>query len=90
VGVRAVRDQPAGAQHGDTIRTTLLDNPDGVVRIVVLDPAEEAAVQLASQQLDDSLDYPVRQFPSSLAATINLLQRMAAWRVRGELRVQVA
>jgi hypothetical protein len=70
-------------QHGDTIRTTLLDKPDGVVRIVVLDPAEEDAVRLATRQLDDSLDYPVQQFPSSLAATIDRLRRMAAWPVRG-------
>jgi hypothetical protein len=70
-------------QHGDTIRTTLLENPDGVVRIVVLDPANSAAVRLATRQLDDSLDYPVQQFPSSLAATISQLQRMASWKVRG-------
>ncbi len=70
-------------QHADTIRTTLLGNPDGVVRVVVLDPDEEAAVQLATRQLDDSLDYPVQQFPSSLAATTDRLRRMAAWQVRG-------
>jgi hypothetical protein len=32
-------------QNCDTIRTTILANPDGVVRVVVLDPAAEAAVQ---------------------------------------------
>src|SRR5579863_8905725 len=45
-------------QNCDTIRTTLLANPDGVVRVVVLDPAAETAVQFATQQLDDSLESP--------------------------------
>jgi hypothetical protein len=76
-------------QHGDTIRTTLLDKPDGVVRIVVLDPAEEGAVRLATRQLDDSLDYPVQQFPLSLAATIERLRLMAAWQVRGSFKYRL-
>ncbi len=76
-------------QHGDTIRTTLLDKQDGAVRIVVLDPAEDGAVRLATRQLDDSLDYPVQQFPSSLAATIDRLRRMAAWQVRGSFEYRL-
>src|SRR5262245_21682580 len=67
-------------QNVDTIRTTVLAKPDGVARVVVLDPAEETAVQFATRQLDDSLDSPSSQlFRSSLEATIGQLQRMAGW-----------
>jgi len=77
-------------QNCDTIRTTILANPDGVVRVVVLDPAAEKAVQFATRQLDDSLDHPSQLFRSSLEATIRQLQRMVAWRERGNLEYRLA
>jgi len=77
-------------QNCDTIRTTILANPDGVVRIVVLDPAVETAVQLATRQLDDSLDFPSQLFRSSLEATVRQLQRMAAWQERGSFEYRLA
>ena len=70
-------------QNCDTIRTTILANPDGVVRVVVLDPAAETAVKLTTRQLDDSLDFPSQLFVSSLEATLRQLERMAAWHERG-------
>lgn len=70
-------------QNCDTIRTTILAKPDGVVRIVVLDPSEEAAVRFTTRQLDDSLDYPSQTFRSSLKATVAQLERMASWEKRG-------
>jgi hypothetical protein len=76
-------------QNCDTIRTTLLANPDGVVRVVVLDPSAEAAVQLATRQLDHSLDYPSQLFGSSLQATLGQLQRMAAWQERGSFEYRL-
>lgn len=77
-------------QNCDTIRTTVLANPDGVVRVVVLDPAAETAVQFATQQLDDSLDYPSQLFSSSLEATVRPLQRIAAWQERGSFEYRPA
>jgi hypothetical protein len=77
-------------QNCDTIRTTILANPDGVVRVVVLDPAAETAVQLATRQLDDSLDFPSQLFRSSLEATIRQLQRMTGWRERGSFEYRLA
>ena len=77
-------------QNCDTIRTTILANPDGVVRTVVLDPAADTAVQLATQQLDDPLDFPSQIFPSSLQATINQLERMASWQERGSFEYRLA
>jgi hypothetical protein len=77
-------------QNCDTIRTTILANPDGVVRVVVLDQAAETAVQLATRQLDDSLDYPSQLFRSSLEATVRQLQRMAAWQERGSFEYRLA
>jgi hypothetical protein len=78
-------------QNCDTIRTTILASPDGVARVVVLDPAEETAVQLATRQLDDSLDVPSSQlFRSSLEATVRRLQRMARWQERGSFGYRLA
>jgi hypothetical protein len=77
-------------QNCDTIRNTILANPDGVVRIVVLDPAAEMAVQFATRQLDDSLDHPSQLFRLSLEATIRQLQRMVALRERGNLEYRLA
>jgi hypothetical protein len=77
-------------QNCDSIRTAILANPDGVVRVVILDPAEQTAVRLATRQLDDSLDIPSQLFPSSLAATHRQLQRMAAWRERGSFEYRLA
>jgi hypothetical protein len=69
--------------HCDALRQTILTRPNGVVRVVVLDPAEEPAVQLAIRHLDDTLDEPLQLFRSSLAATIAQLRRMARWNVNG-------
>jgi hypothetical protein len=78
-------------QNVDTIRTTVLAKPEGAVRVVVLDPAEESAVQLATRQLDDSLDSPSSQlFRSSLEATIGQLQRMAGWQEHGSFEYRLA
>jgi len=61
-----------------------------VVRVAVLDPAAETAVQLATRQLDDSLDFPPQLFRSSLEATIRQLQRMRAWQARGSFEYRLA
>lgn len=73
------------AHNCELLRTGILSKPDGTVRVVVLDPANEAAVQLATRQLDDSLDYPVQDFRASLQTTTHLLGTMASWQVRGSL-----
>jgi hypothetical protein len=70
-------------QTCETIRSTLLANPDGVVRVVVLDPADQTAVRQTTRQLDDPLDSPPQLFVGSLQATIGQLERIAAQPVRG-------
>jgi hypothetical protein len=77
-------------QNCDTIRTTILAKSEGVVRVAVLDPAAETAVQFATRQLDDSLDAPSEVFRSSLDATVGQLQRMAAWQERGSFQYRLA
>ena len=67
----------------EALRKEVLADARGVVRIVVLDPANESAVQLATRQLDDSLEYPVQQFRQSLEATVRQLALMQAWPVAG-------
>jgi hypothetical protein len=77
-------------QNCDTIRTTILAHADGVVRVVILDPAAQTAVELATRQLDDSLDYPSQLFRSSLEATVRQMQRMAARQERGSFDYRLA
>jgi hypothetical protein len=67
----------------DTLRTTVLNDLNGVVRVVVLDPASESAVQLAIRHLDDSLDQPLQMFRSSLEATIQQLRRLTRRPLKG-------
>jgi hypothetical protein len=67
----------------ELLRTEVLNKPNGIVRVVVLDAANEAAVQLAIRQLDDSLDYPVQDFRASLQATTRQLGAMASWHLTG-------
>jgi len=77
------------AHNCEILRTGILANPDGVVRVVVLDPANEVAVKLAAHQLDDSLDYPVQDFAASLLAITHLLATMASWRINGKFEYRL-
>jgi hypothetical protein len=71
------------AHNCELVRSKVLSKPDGVVRVVVLDPSDQQAVQLAVRQLDDALDYPIQDFRESLATTEHQLRAMHAWNVRG-------
>jgi hypothetical protein len=71
------------AHNCDLLRGKILNKPDGVLRVVVLDPANLSAVQLAVRQLDDSLDYPIQDFRDSLRVTDHQLRVMSSWQVRG-------
>lgn len=71
------------ASNSEIIRTGILSRPGGVVRVVVLDPANERAVRLAHRQLDDSVDYPTQDVGETLRTTMRTLTGMAAWPVRG-------
>jgi hypothetical protein len=71
------------AHNCELLRTGILSQAGGVVRIVILDPANEPAVQLATRQLDDSLDYPMQDFRASLEATEHRLATMKSWQIQG-------
>lgn len=69
----------------DDLRRSVLARPDGVVRVVLLDPASGPAVQLASRQLDDSTDYPVQELTQALHESVKRLGAMSRWPVNGHL-----
>jgi hypothetical protein len=77
------------ADHCETLRRTVLQHADGVVRIVVLDPTREDTVRLAVRQLDDSLDYPIQDFVPSLNTVIHQLKTMARWRSTGSFEFRL-
>jgi hypothetical protein len=67
----------------ELMRSKVLSKPDGTVRIVILNPADSQAIELAVRQMDDSLDYPVQDFRDSLTATAGQLHAMSSWKVAG-------
>ena len=77
------------AHNCEILRTGPLCRPDGAVRVVVLDPANDVAVKLATHQLDDSVDYPVQDFSASLQATTHMLETMTAWQVNGSIKYRL-
>lgn len=72
------------------LRGTVLNRADGVLRVVVLDPAEQAAVDLASRQLDDAVDFPIQRLPECLRTTLSRLSIMAGWSVNGSFEYRRA
>lgn len=76
-------------QNCETLRSTVLNDPNGVVRVVLLDPAEEQAVELAVRQLDDSHGRQLKMFRSSLEATVQQLRRMSRLQLRGDFEYRL-
>jgi len=73
------------ARQCELLRNGLLGQPNGVLRVVVLDPNNDAAIKLATRQLDDSLDYPIQDFRESLHTTLRQLRQMKRWPTSGSL-----
>jgi hypothetical protein len=85
---------PTGAnvlstQNCDRLRDSILSRRDGRVKVVLLNPAREAAVTIAATQLDANIDYPVQDVRSALGATLAQLERMCAWEVPGMLEYRL-
>ena len=76
-------------QSCEVLRGTVLRHPQGVVRVVILDPQDQTAVRLAVRQLDDSVDYPIQQFPASVRTTLERLRHMATWQVAGSFEYRL-
>jgi hypothetical protein len=70
-------------QHCEAVRRCVLNKGNSDVRVAVLDPSNIEAVSLAVKQLDESLEYPVQPFETSLAASVQQLRSMAKWNVTG-------
>ena len=74
------------AHNCELLRSGPLSRAGGIVRVVVLDPSRDTAIDLATRQLDDSLDYPTQKFRASLEATIGKLEAIAGWPVVGSFQ----
>lgn len=73
----------------EALRTGVLARRDGRVRIVVLDPEREAAVAMATWQLDDSRFFPLQYMGPSLRAVLDRLRAMRGWHVAGAFRYRL-
>ncbi|MET7820951.1 hypothetical protein [Micromonospora zamorensis] len=69
--------------RSEILRDRVLRSFAGRVRIVVLDPNEPNALEQATRQLDDSLDYPLQDFRQALHSVVQQLDKMAGWQVAG-------
>lgn len=78
------------ATTADDLRRTVLARADGLLRVVILDPSATAAVELASRQLDDTVDYPVQVLPQALAETDGRLRSIAEWPTPGRFERRYA
>ncbi|MFI7641394.1 hypothetical protein [Nonomuraea sp. NPDC049400] len=70
-------------QNCQLLRRTVLARPDGVLRIVVLDPGVREGVVVAGRQLDDGLDPPLQPFATALEQVAGKLRNMRSWQVAG-------
>jgi hypothetical protein len=77
------------AHNCELLRAGPLSRANGAVRVVVLDPSLDTAIDLATRQLDDSLDYPTQKFRASLEATIGKLEAIAGWPVVGSFEYRL-
>ncbi len=78
------------ARNCDILRKSVFSKQNAVLRIVVLDPDSTNAVGLAARQLDDSLDFPMQDFRTSLDSSIKQLRLMRSWVVAGDLQYRLA
>jgi hypothetical protein len=72
------------------LRRTVLARPNGVVRIVVLDPDDATAVALATRQLDERVEFPTQEMPDALGRTVERLERLAGWETAGRIEHRFA
>ena len=80
---------PLTAHNCELLRGGPLSRSGGIVRVVVLDPSRDAAIDLATRQLDDSLDFPTQKFRASLEATIGKLEAITSWPVPGRFQYRL-
>ncbi|WP_035858223.1 hypothetical protein [Cryptosporangium arvum] len=59
------------------LRAGPMSRPDGSLRVMVLDPANEAAMTLAVRQLDDSITYPLQEFGACHRQVVQRLEAIA-------------
>ncbi|GAB2947877.1 hypothetical protein ACFMQL_10165 [Nonomuraea fastidiosa] len=69
--------------HCGAIRSTVLNRHDGSVKMVVLDHEESEAVRIATQQLDNGLEYPLQTLADSIVTTRSRMAAMASWPLPG-------
>lgn len=77
-------------QTVDQLRSSVLAQRDGSVRIAVLDPSAADVLAMAAEQLDDAVDYPIQTLPDALDRTVVLLRSMATWKVAGRFEHRFA
>jgi hypothetical protein len=68
----------------DAIRRTVLAYPDGEMRVIIQNPANQPAVDILVRQLDKSLDYQLQHMPDELQNTLRQFAIIESWKVTGK------
>lgn len=78
------------ADAADVLRTRVLSQPAGTVRVVVLDRSQREAMAIAARQLDESLDFQSIDLARALEVTVDRLEKIGAWTVAGTFEYRFA
>jgi hypothetical protein len=78
-----------GPQNCEALRSKILSHRDGILRVVILDPAAEEGIRVATRQLDGAVDFPVQNLVTSLASTARVLDNMDHWVVDGDFQYRL-
>lgn len=76
-------------QTCEHLRRTVLGRVGGSLRVVLLDPRQTAAVEIAARQLDGSLEYQFHELESALTMMRERMRRMQQWKVEGAFEYRV-
>jgi hypothetical protein len=71
--------------HTEALRKMVLDKPDGLLRVVVLDPSVRESMDIAVKQLDESELYGTQRLQDALNRSIAQLAEMEQWSLPGKV-----
>lgn len=72
----------------DVLRRTVLSDPLGELRVVILNDHAADAIKIAGRHLDDGVDYPEKRLSAALRTTMEQLRTLQGWNLKGKVSVR--
>ncbi|HVU09617.1 MAG TPA: hypothetical protein VHD90_00010 [Phototrophicaceae bacterium] len=76
-------------EHANAIRREILSRADGEFRVIVQNPANEAAVDILIKQLDQGVDFQMQHMAEELTRMMHQLDLMKSWQVPGSFEYRL-